>query len=78
MKNQIVNRAFENLFQLNTEPIYVTQETAQDENLIDTLMRQEEVSPKKKNMCPNIFSALCNVQENGVIKINSGLFTENI
>ena len=25
MKNQVVNRAFENLFQLNTEPIYVTQ-----------------------------------------------------
>ena len=29
-------------------------------------------------MCPNIFNALCNVQENGVIKINSGLFTENV
>lgn len=42
------------------------------------MMRMDEVSPRKKNMCPNIFNALCNTQENGVIKINSGLFTENV
>jgi hypothetical protein len=41
--------------------------------------KYEEVSPSKKmNMCPTMFNALCNVQQDGVIKVNTGLYSENV
>lgn len=75
MKNQIVTRAFENLFQLNAEPIYVTNEVPQqEENLTET--RYDEA--KKQNTCVSLFSAFCIVQPDGVVKVATGLYTENL
>jgi hypothetical protein len=75
MKNQIVTHAFENLFQLIAEPIYVASEAPQEENLLDKRLDEPD---KKNNTCGTIYSALCIVQPDGVIKVATGLYTENI
>jgi hypothetical protein len=50
-------------------------EVPQEENLLDTRL---EDALKKKNTCPSLFSALCIVQPDGMVKIGSGLYTENV
>ncbi len=53
----------------------MTCEASQEENLLDTKL---EDPSKKNNRCPSMYSAVCIVRPDGVIKISTGLYTENI